>query len=309
MTAAGLNLPEVGEAALQAAIKMLLIDGFFHADPHPGNLLVDLNTGVVNFLDCGMVGELTIPERFNLVVLLWEFVEANVEGMGRQLRNLSVAAGPIDEHAFERDYVRRMNRFGPGANADLKQVLPVATGVLRDHGLRLDPDLTLALKAMGQASAFFTRLAPPDRTFTAAALDAAMEQGKEALNEEAVTTALKHQAGSLAGQAMKAAPDYLRGLFSWKDQLKKGRLEVYVNTDSINNQMDSIRAITQSFIVALLVAGALIGSAIVMTTGTKSGISPNVTRFGTIGFIVSLCLAVVLSLIYLTRSFRRPRSD
>ncbi len=39
-------------------MKMLLIDGFFHADPHPGNLIVNLDTGVVTFLDCGMVGEL-----------------------------------------------------------------------------------------------------------------------------------------------------------------------------------------------------------------------------------------------------------
>jgi len=60
MRHAGLDVAQVGEAALRAAIKMLLIDGFFHTDPHPGNLFVSLDTGVVTFLDCGMVGELTV---------------------------------------------------------------------------------------------------------------------------------------------------------------------------------------------------------------------------------------------------------
>ena len=43
--AAGLDRAVIGENALRAAIKMMLIDGFFHADPHPGNLIVNLETG------------------------------------------------------------------------------------------------------------------------------------------------------------------------------------------------------------------------------------------------------------------------
>ncbi|HMT21964.1 MAG TPA: AarF/ABC1/UbiB kinase family protein, partial [Promineifilum sp.] len=48
--AAGLDRLEIGKNILRALIKQLLIDGFFHADPHPGNILVDLETGTVGFL-------------------------------------------------------------------------------------------------------------------------------------------------------------------------------------------------------------------------------------------------------------------
>ena len=309
MTAAGLDLDAVGQSALQAAIKMLLIDGFFHADPHPGNLIVDLDTGVVTFLDAGMVGELTLTQRINLIVLLWEFVNGNVPGMGRQLRSLSVEMRPVDERAFEKAYLRRMSRFGRGSGADLKDVLPAATGVLRDHGLRLDPQLTLALKAMGQASAFFTRLAPAGRTFSAAALEAALEQGREALEGDLIKDTVKREAGSLAGQAIRQAPDYVKGLLSWNEQIKKGRLEVFVNTDSLNQQVDAIKSITQSVIVAVLVAGGLIGSAIVTTLGADSGLGSRVQTIGVIGFVISLAVAVILSLVYLSRTFRRTRGD
>jgi hypothetical protein len=52
-----------------------------------------------------------------------------------------------------------MSRFGRGSGVDLKEVLPSATGVLRDYGLRLDPQLTLALKAMGQVRRQLWRVA------------------------------------------------------------------------------------------------------------------------------------------------------
>lgn len=309
MRAAGLDVEAIGNAALQAAIKMLLVDGFFHADPHPGNLIVNLETGVVTFLDAGMVGELSLTQRINLIVLLWEFVNGNVAGMGRQLRSLSVEMRPVNDASFEKAYIRRMSRFGRGSGADLKEVLPAATGVLRDFGLRLDPQLTLALKAMGQSSAFFTRLAPQDRTFSAAALEAALEQGKEALQGDFIQDTLKREASTLAGQALRQAPDYLKGLLSWNEQIKKGRLQVYVNTDSLNQQVDAIKSITQSVIVAVLVAGGLIGSAIVTTLGSQSGVSPNVQTIGVIGFVVSLIVAVGLSLVYLLRTFRRRRHE
>ena len=51
---------------IRASIKMMLIDGFFHADPHPGNVFVDLTTGTMTLLDTGMVGELTFQQRVRL---------------------------------------------------------------------------------------------------------------------------------------------------------------------------------------------------------------------------------------------------
>ena len=67
---AGLDRKEVAHTVLQALIKMLMIDGFFHADPHPGNVLVNLQTGDVTFIDTGMVGELDLQQRLNLIQLL-----------------------------------------------------------------------------------------------------------------------------------------------------------------------------------------------------------------------------------------------
>ena len=305
MTAAGLDLPTIGDSALRAAIKMLLIDGFFHADPHPGNLLVNLETGVVTFLDSGMVGQITLAQRANMAMLLWTFVQGDVPAMGRQLRSLSVPfRDGVDDKAFDKDFERKMARYGRGSGADIKSVMTAGMSVLRDNGYRLDPQLTLALKSMTQASAFFTPLAPDDRLFTQAALEAAMELGEVAVTGDAASEALKREGIRLLGEGAQALPAYLRGLLSWNDQLKRGKLTVYVDTSSLDRQMNQARQLTSMIVVAVLVAGGLIGSALASQVFADAP-DQRLVAASQIGFFGFLSVAAVLVVVLLTRSIRR----
>ncbi len=308
MRAAGLDLAAVGESALRAAMKMLIIDGFFHADPHPGNLFVSLDTGVVTFLDSGMVGELTLGQRAHLGMLLWTFVRGDIPAMSEQILSLSVPFRPVDEKAFLKDFERKMSRYGRGTAPDIKLVLSTSMGVLRDNGLRLDPQLTLALKAMSQASAFFTPLTPPDRTFTSAALEAVTELAMDAATEDALVEGAKRQATRIAGQAIKEAPDYVKGLLSWRDQIKRGKFTLFLDTSSLDNQVSALRSIASMVVVAVLVAGGMIGSAIAATVFDSSENS-TLTNAANIGFFVSLGLAVVLVFIFLSRLIREDKAS
>ncbi len=304
--AAGLDRAVIGQNALRAAIKMLLIDGFFHADPHPGNLFVNLETGVVTFLDSGMVGELSVVQRINLVVLLWTVVQGDMTAMGQQLRSLSQPFRPVDDAVFIRAFERKMARYGKGSGADFKDILSAGMGVLRDNGLRLDPALTLAMKAMTQASAFFTPLAPADRTFTAAAVEIVLEQAQAPSTEAMVKEMARKEAVKLAGQAAHAAPEYLKSLVSWNNQLKKGKLTVSVDTSSLDSQMDDIRSIASMMMIALLVSGGIIGSAIAATA--LAGTGSAMETYSQWGFFGSLALGAVLLVIYTVRLFRGDRS-
>jgi ubiquinone biosynthesis protein len=307
MRRAGLDVAQVGEAALRAAIKMLLIDGFFHADPHPGNLFVSLDTGVVTFLDCGMVGELTVTQRAHLVMLLWTFVHGSLPAMADQLRALSVPFRPVvDDRAFSRAFEHQMSRYDRGAGSDVKLVLSSAMGVLRDHGLRLDPQLTLGLKAMAQSSAFFTQLAPPDRPFTQAALDAVSDLAEQTFTEEYLTGIAKTQGIRLASRAAQEAPDYLKGLLSWRDQLKKGRLTIYVDTSAVDRQVDQLRGITASVVIGVLVGATMIASAVAAQVFRQYG--PHyLARAAEVAFAVSLGVAAVLVIRYLGQMIPRRR--
>ncbi len=92
--AAGLDRDLIARNALRALIKQLPVDGFFHADPHPGNLLVDLDTGVLTFIDLGMMGELDLQKRLRLGQLMIVAQQGSVEGMADALRGMSTPFTP-----------------------------------------------------------------------------------------------------------------------------------------------------------------------------------------------------------------------
>jgi ubiquinone biosynthesis protein len=302
--AAGLDRSAIGENALRAAIKMLLIDGFFHADPHPGNLIVNLETGAVTFLDAGMVGELSVVQRINMIVLLWTVVQGDMTAMGQQLRALSQPFRQVDDAVFVRAFERKMARYGKGSGADFNEILNAGMDVLRDHGLRLDPSLTLAMKAVTQASSWFAPLVPAERTFTDAAVEIVLEQAQAPSTEVMIKEMARKEATKLAGQAAHAAPEYLKSLVSWNNQLKKGKLTVAVDTSSLDKQMVELRAISSMVMIAVLVAGGIIGSAI--AASALAGTGSRMELYAQVGFFASLVLAAVLLVIFTVRLFRRP---
>ncbi len=299
--AAGIDRGVLGTNALRAAIKMLLVDGFFHADPHPGNLYVDLQTGNVTFLDCGMVGELTVMQRINLVALLWTVVNGDMTAMASQLRSLSEPFRPVDEANFVRTFERRMARYGKGSGADFDDVFNAGMAVLRDAGLRLDPHLTLAMKAMMQASAFFTPLAPQGQSFSDAALNLALEQAQAPSTEAMVKDLAAKEAKQAAVRAAHAAPDYIKSLIGWNEQFKKGKFTVTVDTSQLDGQMEQVRSITSMVVVALLVSGAIIGTAI----GATAFAGGELERYASIAFFASLTIGAVLLVVYIGRLFRK----
>ena len=91
------------------------------------------------------------------------------------------------------------------------------------------------------------------------------------MTEEAIVEAAKRESTKIAGQAIKEAPDYLKGLLSWRDQIKRGKFTLYLDTSSLDNQVASLRSIVSTIVVAVLVAGGMIGSAIAATVFDDQG--------------------------------------
>ena len=158
---AGVDLETLSERFLTAAVQQLLVDGFFHGDPHPGNVLVDLGTSNVCLIDLGMCGQLSLQQRFTLIQLVVVARRQDVAAMAHVMRGLSTPFRPVDETGYRRDFERRVGRFlDPAANAPLADAMSIGFDVLRDNGLRLDPSFTLAVKAMVQAEVIATALQP-----------------------------------------------------------------------------------------------------------------------------------------------------
>jgi predicted unusual protein kinase regulating ubiquinone biosynthesis (AarF/ABC1/UbiB family) len=95
LDARGINRVEVVRLVARTYLKQLLEDGYFHADPHPGNIRV-LSSGHLAFFDFGMVGRITAEMQERLIDAFFHIVERDVAGMAQDLINLRFLPADID---------------------------------------------------------------------------------------------------------------------------------------------------------------------------------------------------------------------
>ena len=316
--AAGLDPVQIADNAVRAAIKMILLDGFFHADPHPGNVLVNLETGVLTFIDTGMVGELGLRQRLNLVGLLHTSTGNDPLALAQSLRSLSKPFRNADAKAFDADFARRV---GPlmdlpeGDQLDLAAIISTSMDLLRDAGYRPDPQLSLAMKALTQSAEFMKVLYPPGRSaeFSAKAMEMTRELASQNVTEERVTAFAKKQAGYAAREALQRLPSLEDATNMWLRQYRAGRFELKVDTSDLGPRIDDLRGIARNLTVGLLVVGILVASAIAANAphiGSFRWVRSAALLVYAIAVVVAAVLLVVL-ILRLVRSWRdeRTRTD
>ena len=307
--AAGLEREIVARNALRAVIKQLLIDGFFHADPHPGNILVNLQTGQITFLDTGMVGQLDLNQRVNLIQLIFALQQRDVAGMGQILRNLSVPfVKSVDEKAYARDFERVISRqFYVATSTGFGQTVTMALDLLRSHGLGLNPNLTMAVKALMQAEAF-TSLLYPEGGIIQESSEMIREMALDEITAEKVVDVVKDQVMMSAREVLKRLPSLQEATVSWLDQYQKGRFEVHLNTGGLDQSVDKLARLGRQMVIALILVGMIVGSAI--ATSVIAFLQPEAqywsfaSRLAYLGFVVPMIIAILIVLRLLWRWIR-----
>ena len=133
---------EVAEIGLAAYVKQIFDDGFFHGDPHPGNLLVTPQ-GELAFLDFGIMGVLRPEKRRAFMGLLMGFVERDVDAIVRALGALGIEVPPDRlEHLKDEIYLLVTEyRDLSVRQFDLGSLIRDGTDLLRTNGLRLPSSL------------------------------------------------------------------------------------------------------------------------------------------------------------------------
>ena len=319
IAAAGLDPERLARNVVDGAVKMLMIDGFFHADPHPGNVFVDLDTGVVTMLDTGMVGELTFQQRVRLGSLMMTVRSGDIKGLAQTMKSLSVPFRETDDEKYYQDFERKLTPYldpPPGKTVQLVgRVLPLAVDVLRDGGYRFDPALTLAMKAMAQAEAITRALVPgwTGSNFTEVAVDSLQQQALDAITFEAVKDVAVSQVNFVVREASEQLPSITDGILKWLGIIKRGAVKVEVDTSALDKQIDRLQGVARMLTLGVLVVGLIIGSAIAASTSQLDGsaLEP-VTDFAATVFTVSALVGlawVAISGIQLLLATRRRSED
>lgn len=145
---AGLDRKLIARRGATAAWKMALEDGFFHADPHPGNFLI-LPGNRIAMLDYGMVGKLTRARQEQMVQIMKSVVMQEPEGCASVLASWADGI-PVKFEQLTADIEDIITRYYGIALAELDAaaLLLDITALLRNHDLVLPSDIALLIKAI-----------------------------------------------------------------------------------------------------------------------------------------------------------------
>ncbi len=276
---AGLNRKILAQQGAQTALKMILEDGFFHADPHQGNIFY-LPGNRIAFIDFGMVGRLPERRRYQVVSLLHCMVEQDAPGVVDVLLDWARDA-PIDTESLIIDVEAFVDQYHgvPLKGFDLGVMLTDLTALLRDHALNLPSDLVLLIKALITLEGVARQL-DPDFDMVA--------QASPFLRRAMLARYAPEALVKRSWQAVTGSVELLTGLPQDLRQLlrsaRSGRFQLHVDVTRLKKFGNQLDRAASRMAVGNIIAALIIGSSIVMTV--KGGPTLfGLPMLGTLGFI------------------------
>ena len=279
LASAGLDRAVLAHRGAQAMLKMVLEDGFFHADPHPGNVFY-LPGNRVAFIDFGMAGHLSERRRDELVRLLGGLVGRDAEGVVDILLEWAGAA-QVESEKLAADVDAFIDRYHglPLQELRMGAMLADMTTLLREHRLALPPDLALVLKACVTLETYGRELDPQfDMVGEAAPF-------LEAATLERFGPARLARRGWRAGRILlDTLADLPRDLRELVRSARNGRLQVHVDLTSLYRFGQQLDGAANRLAIGIVTAAFIVGSAIVMTVEGGPTLL-GLPLFGLLGFL------------------------
>lgn len=271
------------EVAIHGA-KILLTQifrhGFFHADPHPGNLRV-LPGGVVAPLDYGLFGQIDGPTRERIADLLHALIAQDVDRTLRALDDLEIRGEDVDARALRRDVGELVASYSAlNLDAiDLPTLLRELVTLVQSHKLSLPADLVLLIRSLVTIEGVGRRLDPH---FDIAA------QLRPAIRDLIVR---RFHPWRLLSRTVRTAEDLQRIAMLLPDVLgqslesfKRGELTVRFDLQHFDSLVRQLTRASNTLAAGIVISGLIVGSSLVV----RSGVGP--ISLGYFGFTVALLL-------------------
>lgn len=283
--AAGLNRVALARIGAGIVLKMVLEDGCFHADPHPGNIFY-MRDGRIAVIDFGMVGRISEQRRYQVVQLLHGMVEHDTDAVTDVLLEWSSGSVDIDELKLQQDIAAFVDQYRgvPLKELRIAVMLGDVTAILRDHALMLPPDLALMIKAFLTLEGMGRQLDPE---FDMAS-EARPYLERAILSRFAPRAMLRRGRRGLMG-AVDMLGDLPRDVRRLVQAARKGRLQLRIETQALKGFGDQVNKAANRLTMGVVTAALIIGSSIVMNS--VGGIASRwLVAIGVIGFIgAALC--------------------
>ncbi len=278
----------------------MLEDGFFHADPHPGNIFY-MPDGAIGVIDFGMVGRVTEQRRFQIVRLLHGLVVHDSAAVAEVLADWTEENNDIDEVRLQESADVFVDQYRGVPLKDLRMgaMLGDVTAMLREHGLSLPADLALMIKAFLTLEGMGRQLDPD--------FDMASEARpylERAMLERFAPDVLVRRGRRTLSGLVDLLRDMPRDVHRLLQSARRGKLQMHIEVDTLRAFGEQVDRAANRLTMGIITASLVIGSSIVMNS-VGGGVSNRwLMALGVLGFVgAALCGVWILFSIW--RSGRR----
>jgi ubiquinone biosynthesis protein len=279
---AGLDRKQLARLGARAVLKMIVEDGFFHADPHPGNVFY-LPGNRIAFIDFGMVGRLTEERREQLIRLLLGLVQHEPKRIMDVMLDWT-GEGVLDEPGLALEIQTFLDQYH---GLSLKQIslggmLSDLVSILRQHHLSLPADLALLVKAFISLEGMGRELDPD---FDIAG--EAMPMLEQSLRARYTPAALFKRGSRAVVEALSLISSLPHDLSRLLRAARRGRLEIHIDVTHLKHVGNQLDGAANRMTVGIVVAALIVGSSIVMTVPGGPSLF-GLPFFGLFGFLCAM---------------------
>jgi ubiquinone biosynthesis protein len=285
----GLDPRLLAQRGVDSVLKMILEDGFFHADPHPGNVIY-LPGNRIAMIDFGMAGRLSRERRRQIVDLLSGIARRDTAPMLEVLLDWA-GEETVDEDRLTADVEELVDDYADLPLKDIRvgALIGRVTSIMREHGTVLPADLTMLFKALMTLEGLGRKYDPDFRL-----ADRMGPFIERALAARYAPVEVGRRGGASLGQFLELVGSMPRDFARLLKDARRGRMRVDLDLkrlDSFGRKLDStIDRIT----IGIMTASLVIGSSIVMTvtSGPQVFDVPVFTVLGLLGYLLAFVNSV-----------------
>lgn len=296
LRAEGYDLQLIAHRGADLLMKQVFVHGFFHGDPHPGNLLI-LPDNVICFLDLGNMGRLNREGRENIVDLVMGIAKRDPSALADALLRMTSWEEEPERQNLEKDASEFIDRhfYRPLKELNLGKLLNQFFTTAVRHRLRVHPDFLLFVKALSTIEGLGREL-DPDFDIIKQATPFVEQVHKERFYPRRIVEDVLGS-GSEVMHLLRSLPRDLQTLFR---QARKGKLKLELEHRGLDPLLSTLERFGSRLSFAVVLASLVIGSSLIV----HSGIPPKwhgIPLIGLAGYLVAAVMGFWLLISILRR--------
>ncbi|MEE1228752.1 MAG: lipopolysaccharide core heptose(II) kinase RfaY [Lachnospiraceae bacterium] len=286
----GYDLKEIGAKLVDNYIKQVMDDGFFHADPHPGN--VKIRDGKIIWIDMGMMGRLSDRDRRYIEEAIDGFAYSDISRIQNAVLSLGQFKGEIDEALLYADIKKIFTKYGNMelGRIDVPSVMQDLMDVMKKNRIAMPHGMTMLVRGLTEMQGDLLQISPEINMVDIASARIKQKRWEEFNWKLGLKKGTKkvlrdsYKTAKIPGMISDALQDYLKGQ-------SKLSLGLYATRDFAW----LLRKLIRNLVTGIWVMALLISSSILCTTDMKPKIL-GIPAMGALGYLLAfvIVLAVVI---------------